>query len=338
MAIWVDDVFPVFPSSFQATFDADFATWQKQIAIRSLGVLSHALGIDFAFSTGQSIITMATYFTKLADKYGLQELNFHGKMPLPSNASYNTTATPLLSKEHTMYRCLVGELSYAAYTVRADLKFAVHFLARSLHAPTAEHLHWAYHALKYAISTKAKGLHYRRSDLSQVQLNAYTDSDWAADPTDRKSVLSSAIYAGHSLIYWDVTKGPYFTSLSTCESEFYAACETSKGILHVRNFLRELSHFGIIDYDDTKPTPLFIDNRAAKLFIESNRPTQRMRHVDLRHLFILDLRAAGIILPIYVSSRVNLADLNSKLQQVSTYIRLVDPFLGILPQAHPTSN
>ena len=111
---------------------------------------------------------------------------------------------PLDQARHKLYRTAVGKLLWAA-PVRPDISFAVKQLSRSLQAPTQHDEKQLKHLLRYLKGT----LHFATSlqpprkrvveQASSIQIQAYSDSDWAGCPKTRRSTT------GASLFLWGVS-------------------------------------------------------------------------------------------------------------------------------------
>jgi len=69
---------------------------------------------------------------------------------------------------------------------------------------------------------------------------------------------------------------------SSAEVEFMAACNTVKMILFFRSLLQDV---GIEQQDATL---LFEDNNGALMMANAMQPTQRTRHIDIKHFTLLD--------------------------------------------------
>ena len=111
---------------------------------------------------------------------------------------------PLDPARHKLYRTAVGKLLWAT-PVRPDISFAVKELSRSLQAPTQQDEKQLKHLLRYLKGT----LHFTTSlqpprkrvveQASSIQIQAYSDSDWAGCPKTRRST------SGASLSLWGVS-------------------------------------------------------------------------------------------------------------------------------------
>ena len=84
----------------------------------------------------------------------------------------------------TMYKQLIGSLMYLT-TTRLDLMYVVSLMSRFMASPTELHLQATKRVLRYLKGTIDLGIFYRKR--GNVELIAYTDSDYAGDIGDRKS-------------------------------------------------------------------------------------------------------------------------------------------------------
>ena len=69
--------------------------------------------------------------------------------------------------------------------------------------PTSNHLQAAKRILRYLQGTIHQGLAFTPSPLV---LSAYSDSDWAGDPLDRKSIFGILVFLSNSPITWSAKK------------------------------------------------------------------------------------------------------------------------------------
>ncbi|XP_019161143.1 PREDICTED: uncharacterized protein LOC109157759 [Ipomoea nil] len=89
-----------------------------------------------------------------------------------------------LYDDPTQYRSLAGALQYLTVT-RPNLSFSVNQLCQHMHSPTVSHWEQLKRVLRYVKGTITFGLRVRKS--SSREINAFSDSDWAGCPGDRKS-------------------------------------------------------------------------------------------------------------------------------------------------------
>jgi len=139
-----------------------------------------------------------------------------------------TDGTPL--KDPHLYRQLVGRLVYLTVT-RPDISHAVHVLSQFASAPTSVHHGHLLRVLRYLRGTSSQRLFYAREN--QLQLHAYSDSTWASDPVDRRSVTGYCLFLGTSLITWK-SKKQTVVSRSSAEAELWALAATTLEIVWLR--------------------------------------------------------------------------------------------------------
>ena len=100
-----------------------------------------------------------------------------------------------LLEDPTTYRTLVGKLNFLTNT-RPDLSFTVQTLSQFLQNPRTSHLQALIHILSYIQSPANQGILLKGTN--QLKLQAFSDSDWAACPNSRRSIIGYLILLGTS--------------------------------------------------------------------------------------------------------------------------------------------
>ena len=98
-----------------------------------------------------------------------------------------------------LYKRLVGNLVYLTVTY-PDISYAVHQVSQYLSAPQSTNYVAVPRILRYLKGTLFHGLFY--SAQSSLVLRAFSDADWAGDPTDRGSTTGYCFLLSSSLISW----------------------------------------------------------------------------------------------------------------------------------------
>lgn len=70
--------------------------------------------------------------------------------------------------------------------------------------------------LKYLKATQSCGIHYVKGSLD---ITAYNDADWAANPNDRRSTTGIVVFLGSNPISW-MSKKQNTVSRSSTEAEY----------------------------------------------------------------------------------------------------------------------
>ena len=73
-------------------------------------------------------------------------------------------------------------------------------VSQFMHSPGPEHFDAAYRILKYLKGTPGKGLLFEKHGHLQVEV--YTDADWAGSVIDRRSTSGYCTFVGGNLVTW----------------------------------------------------------------------------------------------------------------------------------------
>ena len=98
-------------------------------------------------------------------------------------------------------------------------------------APRSPHYVAVLRILQYLKGTIFDGLHF--SSHSSLTLQAYSDANWAGDPTDRRSITGYCFLLGDSLISWR-SKKQTVVARSSIEAEYRALAATTAELIWLR--------------------------------------------------------------------------------------------------------
>ena len=131
------------------------------------------------------------------------------------------------------------------------------------------------------------------------------DSDWAGAIHTRKSTSGGIIMLGkHCVRTWSTTQSS--PALSSCEAEYYALVDGASRALGVQAAAKEL---GIVAEDMT--IEMATDSSAAKSYA-SRRGAGRVRHIEVRQLWLQQAVADGRFHLVKVLGTQNPADILTK--------------------------
>ena len=266
--------------------------------------------------THELFLDQTHYLTKLVRKFG-----FLDAVPLSVPADPHTHLSFLSSDPSTStstspfpYQTIVGCLQFACIGTRPDLSYAVSVAAKYCSNPSPAHCNALRRILKYLAGTLTLGLSFSGED-SSLPLTAYCDADFAMDLDDRKSRSGFVLFVNHGPVFWASRKQASCAS-STTEAEYLAASSTTKEIIWHRRLLTSLGK------PPLSPTPLFTDNQSALRLIKNPEFHRRTKHIDVQYHVIREAYLADLLLPSFVSSQDQLADIFTKALPKDSFHRL----------------
>jgi hypothetical protein len=199
------------------------------------------------------------------------------------------------------YEKLVGCLSYIAETTRPEIRYIVSRLARYKSNPSLKHWKSGKRVVKYLKRTKDAKL--RISNTCTEGLVCYTDSEWGSDVDDRRSTCGYVIFWNGNLLAWKSVKQKS-VALSSMEAEVIALALGVREVIFFKNLLSLM---------DVRVSPkVYVDNQAAISYVKSFKNKPLSKHIDIRYHYVKELYEAKEFELVYVSGKVNPADIMTK--------------------------
>uniref|UniRef100_A0A2N9H8W8 Reverse transcriptase Ty1/copia-type domain-containing protein n=1 Tax=Fagus sylvatica TaxID=28930 RepID=A0A2N9H8W8_FAGSY len=192
-------------------------------------------------------------------------------------------------------------------------------------APRSLHYAAVLRILRYLKGTLFHGLHF--SSQSSLTLQAYSDTDWAREPTDRRSTTGYCFLLGDSLISWR-SKKQSIVARSSTEAEYRALADTTVELLWLRWLLQDL---GI---DCSTAVPIHCDNRSAIQIAHNDVFHERTKHIEIDCHFVRHHLLQGTLQLRSVSSQDQLADIFTKPMPLGRFRDLISKLK--LVSVHPT--
>lgn len=287
----------------------------KKYTLKDLGPVSHILGWKVTRDETGITITQPAYIETISQKFGQTNAK-PSDTPIASdllNAPKKDTK-PLDTSQYN-YNTLIGCLRYLADSTRPDIALITGYLGRYAQSPTTFHWKAGLRVIRYLLSTANKGIHY--NNTLQETLRAYTDSDFAACITTRRSTSGTLITYNQSPIAWQ-SKRQRLIATSTWAAEYIAAFHTAQHIMCIRNLLKDLQHI------EHKPTTVHIDNAGALKTANTEHPTPKSKHIDVKYHYLKELIQHKHITLEYIPSTKNAADILTKALKPAQYKQKLD--------------
>lgn len=289
-------------------------------------VLNKVIGFSTQYDPqrGTMLLSKDDYTMELVNKFNtyINPIPFRNT-PLDHGIKLSRTQCPTdtKEKEHMAtlpYRQLIGALNYLSLTVRADITFSVHYLARFMDNPARPHWQQLLNVLAYLRDHPRAHITYSSTPfrhfpvdgtmkiMEKNSLYVYVDADFASTDLDnRKSVTGYLVYFNGGLISW--RSGLQKTvSTSSSESEYKALHEAAKEAIYLTNILKELGYY------NNNPVIVFEDNTNTIRLSENSVSSSNLKHIDTIFHQIREFVQLGKIAVIHIPTIHQLADLLTK--------------------------
>ncbi|RVW87752.1 Retrovirus-related Pol polyprotein from transposon RE1 [Vitis vinifera] len=243
----------------------------EEFEIKDLGALKYFLGMEFASSKEGIFVNQRKYVLDLLDETGML-----GCKPAETPMELNVKLQPIKAKnvkDRDHYQRLVGRLIYLSHT-RPDIAFSV-----------------------------SKGLLFK--SRGHLQIETYTDADWAGSIVDRRFTFGYCSFVGGNLVTWR-SKKQNVVARSSAEAEFRAVAHGICEIMWIRRLLEELKMTG------SSPMKLYCDNKAAISVAHNPVLHDRTKHVEVGKHFIKEKIDNGLVCVTYIPTKEQVANVFTK--------------------------
>ena len=339
-----------------------------QVPLNDLGLIKKFNGINILQTKWFVKVSCEDFLTRILTEHSWQDLKASNlPVPMRSDPVYQrqleTATRPTTDHDQLeiqrqagfSYRMATGELIYALVAARPEISFATTKVTQYGASPALVHYHAVKAIFAFLNNTLTDGLifwrQHPRDDLPDVALPsprsnkvdllpplsmsataplAFSDSDWGADTTHRRSVSGIIItVAGAAVVY--KTHYQKAVALSSTEAEFVSASDAGKMAIYVRSLLHDLGFL------QTIPTPLYIDNRGALHMVTASAPTKRTRHVDIRFFALIQWAESGQVQAQPIPTAHNISDSLTKATGRIKFHQHADLYMGRQrPQCSPS--
>ena len=175
------------------------------------------------------------------------------------------------------YQLLIGSLLYIMLGTWLDIAYVVIHMSQFYANPSQEHLSRALYIIQYLGWTKNLTLQYNGANHNGF---FYTDSDWTANPDDRKSITEYVLFLANSPVSW-LTRWQKTVALSSTKTEYMAMSDTTWQISWIKSLLGEI-HFSI------PKVPLYCDNQGVIFLATNPAQEQCSKHIGIHYHYICE--------------------------------------------------
>jgi hypothetical protein len=207
-------------------------------------------------------------------------------------------------EKQAAYRSGVGMLLYLVKHSRPDIANAIRELTKCLGEATPAAHQEMLRVIKFVLDSPTLGLKLepKVKDGDWLwDLVVYSDSDWAGDKDNRRSVSGFIMFLCGVPIIWR-SKQQKSVALSSSEAKFVAASEAVKEVIFVLQVLESMA------IKVVTPVVVRVDNMGAIYMTENASSSSRARHIDTRWHFVRELVEGKVVEIIFVKSADNKSD------------------------------
>ena len=197
--IYVDDILITGADQFRV--DKLISDLNEKFALKTLGSVSYFLGFEAYRDHTGLYLTQQKYVQDLLLKTNMTQAK-SAATPMCANQKLALSDSKKFDNP-TAYRSTVGALQYLTMT-RPDISFAMNKLSQYLQEPTIQHWVACKHVPRYLKRTSQLELHFK--PVLRMNLECFTDADWANNLDDRRSTSGHCVFHEGNLIYWSSKK------------------------------------------------------------------------------------------------------------------------------------
>lgn len=212
----------------------------------------------------------------------------------------------------TLYKQLVGCFMYITVT-RPDMMCVVCLLSRFMANPREDHMLAAKRVLRYLKGTLDLGIFYKRG--SDLEVRAYTDSDYAGDADDRRSTSGYVFLLSGAAVCWSSRKQEIVT-LSSTEAEYIAATNCACHCVWIKGIMEQNFH------EQCNCMEIYCDNTSSIKLSRNPVMHRRTKHIDVRYHYIRDLTNQEVVKLVFCGTEEQVADIMTKPIKLETFMKL----------------
>jgi hypothetical protein len=321
LLLYVDDILLFYhPITGQTAIRTIKLALSTKYQMTDLGIARKFLGLEIdRDENGGYYLSQRQYVNDIIKRFHLEEAK-----PALTPMDHHTDLDAVENDKECnrpLYLSMIGCLMYAAISTRPDISFCVTRLSRYNVRPFNTHMTAAIRCFRYLKHTKDFRLCYPK--LSQLKMTGYTDSDWAGNTKDRKSMGAFVFCIGNTAISWQ-SKKQEITAVSTQEAEYMAYLEAGREAIWLRRLYTDIiTRMKDPELFELSTTTILSDNQGALATVKNGAYMARTKHIDVKYHRARDFQNSGVIDYSYVNTKDNSADVFTKALPTSTHERII---------------
>lgn len=255
------------------------------------------------------------------------DVSFHASAPMRPEAvreiaEQPSDDNPLIAKSEVDVRSLLGVAAWIVRMCRPAELFPLSFFAAHAHTPTKLFVKHFSYFLAYLLERDREELTFNGHTCAD-NFSSFVDASLGNDPRTMRSWYGYVfIWAG--AIHCRSKKCPVVT-LASRDAEAVAAVMALKSILAYRIMMAELG------FGDLAPFRLRIDNQSTIGNTQADKIHKDSRHMGLRLSLLREEVKRNHILPQYIPTEQNLADIFTKPLSPSLHEKFRRVIMGHAP-------
>ena len=259
---------------------------------RDLGNVTEFLRMKITRHGSKISIDQCAYLRTVLEWCGMQNAK-SAATPLPARYVPTTSTEVACPERQSRFQTVIGSLLYLMLGTCPDIAFAVTKLVQYAANPSKERLKRVLYICHYLVGTPKYRLTY--DGESGEGISACTDSDWASDPTKRRSQSRYFVRMAKEPISW-TSHAQKTVVLSSTEAKYMALSNCSHQVVWMYTLMGELGYH-------LKAISICGDNQGS-IFITSNPVTEkRSKHIDTRYHYIREVISDGHVIVYFIPAQ-----------------------------------
>ena len=280
---------------------------------RFLGILIDQDGEDI-------VISQSHYVDEIIQKFEVSKTQQH---VLPQETlDRHDLDTPMVDAKN--YQAIVGSISWLTIT-RCDIGFARAVLSERLVNPNQKYLEAAINVLGYLLRTREYGIRYSKNGNPEMEIYCDASYPYGGGIKVMDSYIANITTLAGGWVDFSVKRLAKIFPYSTTESEFIASWHAMRTARVVRNV-------GISLGMEEKAMMLYNDNKVVTEILSKNYKCNKLRSIAIALHGLSHAIKIGIVTPMHIAGKDNIADLISKQRPVGDLkhlTRLLSKFMFI---------